>query len=151
MTGLSSPVAASGAVRVFGVTLVGVSSTTGVKLLLTLGLVLAVLVVRRLVLAPARAVLRGRSGDPRRFWARQGIHVVTAAVLVPGTVSIWITPGTDVTAGLGLISAGWAFVLQRFILDAQCRVSPSVTSLSAERTSLPLSAQPPPAPVERGA
>lgn len=59
-------------------TLVGVSVTTGVKLLLTLGLVLVVLVVRRLVLVVARAVLRGRSGDPRRFWTRQGVQVVTA-------------------------------------------------------------------------
>ena len=110
------PAASSGAVRIFGVTLVGVSVTTGVKLLLTVGLVLAVLGIRRLILMTARAVLRGRSGDPRRFWARQGVQVVTAAVLVLGTVSIWITPGTDVTTGLGLISAGLAFALQRVIL-----------------------------------
>ena len=116
MTGAAALPATSGAVRIFGVTLVGVSVTTGVKLLLTLGLVLAVLVMRRLVLALARTVLRGRSGDPRRFWVRQGVQVVTAAVLVLGTVSIWITPGTDVTTGLGLISAGLAFALQRVIL-----------------------------------
>lgn len=105
----------SGAVKIFGITLVGVSATTGVKLLFTLGLFLLVLAIRRLVLTVVRRVLRG-SADPRRFWARQGVQVVTAIVLLFGTVSIWVTPGTDITTGLGLVSAGLAFALQQVIV-----------------------------------
>jgi len=106
----------SGAVKIFGITLVGVSTTTGVKLLFTLALFVLVLVARRLIIAAMRRVLRG-SADPRRFWARQGIQVVTAIVLLFGTVSIWVTPGTDITTGLGLVSAGLAFALQQVIVS----------------------------------
>lgn len=105
-----------GAVQIFGITLIGVNATTGLKLLFTLALVLVVLTLRRLVLALTRWVLGGAAGDPRRFWTRQGVQVVTTVVLLLGTVSIWVTPGTNLTTGLGLISAGLAFALQQVIL-----------------------------------
>ena len=103
-------------VRIFGVTLVGVSATNAVKLAFTLGLVLVVIGVRRLVLLVSRWLLGGAVGDPRRFWVRQGVQLVMAVVLLLGTVSIWVTPGTDLTIGVGLVSAGLAFALQRVIL-----------------------------------
>ena len=106
-----------GAVKVFGVTLVGVSATTGVKLLFTLVLVAVVLVLRALILALLRRILGGEVADPRRFWARQGVQVVVAVVLVLGVVSIWVTPGTDITTGVGLLSAGLAFALQQVIVS----------------------------------
>ena len=109
--------AEGGAVRVFGVTLVGVSTTTGVKLLFTLGLILAVFALRFLALALIRRVLGGEVADPRRFWARQGLQVVAALVMVLGVVSIWVTPNSDITTGIGLISAGLAFALQQVILS----------------------------------
>ncbi len=102
---------AADAVKIFGVTLVGISTTTGVKLLFTTGLVLVVLLLRGLALAISRRLLGGEVGDSRRFWARQGIQVLVAVVLVLGVVSIWVTPTTDITTGLGLISAGLAFAL----------------------------------------
>ena len=109
--------AASGAVRVFGVTLVGVSTTTGVKLLFTVVLVLVVAVLRGTALWLTRRLLGGQVADPRRFWTRQGIQVVAAVVLLLGVVSIWVTPDTDVSTGIGLISAGLAFALQQVILS----------------------------------
>jgi small-conductance mechanosensitive channel len=108
---------ASDAVRVFGVTLVGVSTTTGVKLLFTLALVVLVALLRGAALWLVRQLLGGQVADPRRFWARQGIQVVAAVVLLLGIVSIWVTPGTDLTTGIGLISAGLAFALQQVILS----------------------------------
>ena len=62
------------AIQVFGVTLVGVSKTTGVKLLFTLTLIAAALLLRYLVLRGVRRVLGGDVADPRRFWARQGLQ-----------------------------------------------------------------------------
>ena len=109
--------AADGAVRVFGVTLVGVSTTTGVKLLFSLGLVLLVVGLRWLALSVIRRLLGGEVADPRRFWARQGLQVVASLVLVLGIVSIWVTPDSDITTGIGLISAGLAFALQQVILS----------------------------------
>ncbi len=53
--------------------------------------------------------------DPRRFWTRQGLQVLTAVLLILGIVSIWVTPGTNITTAIGLISAGLAFALQQVI------------------------------------
>nr|WP_314142472.1 mechanosensitive ion channel domain-containing protein [uncultured Rhodococcus sp.] len=102
-------------VELFGITLVGVSTTTGVKLVVTAVFVAIVLALRRLVLALTRRSLGGEVGDSRRFWARQGLQVIVAVVLVLGLVSIWVTPNTDITTGVGLISAGLAFALQQVI------------------------------------
>ncbi len=103
--------------HVLGVTLVGVTPETGLKLLFTVGLVLAVLALRGAARFLIRRLLGGEVADPRRFWARQGVKVVTAIVLALGVLSIWITPDTDVTTGVGLITAGLAFALQRVILS----------------------------------
>ncbi len=103
------------AVRFLGVTLVGVTKETGTKVLFTLVFVLVIVALRRLAAILMRRVLGGRVADPRRFWTRQGVQVVTAIVLVLGVLSIWITPGTNVTTGVGLISAGLAFALQQVI------------------------------------
>ncbi|WP_432506588.1 mechanosensitive ion channel family protein [Kineococcus arenarius] len=117
---LETPVldeASSEAVEILGVTLVGVSATTGVKLLFTAVLVLAVLGLRAVARAVVRRVLGGRVADPRRFWARQGLQVLSAVVLVLGVFSIWVTPETDVSTGVGLLSAGLAFALQQVLLS----------------------------------
>ncbi len=116
MTG-ETVLAASGAVRVFGVTLVGVSSTTAVKVGFTLLLVVAVALLRGLALWVTRRLLGGEVADPRRFWARQGVQVVAALVLVLGVVSIWVTPDTDLSTGVGLVTAGLAFALQQVVLS----------------------------------
>lgn len=73
-------IAAADAVRVFGVTLVGVSTTTGVKLLFTVALVVLVALLRGIALWLVRRLLGGQVADPRRFWARQGIQVIAAVV-----------------------------------------------------------------------
>lgn len=104
-------------IRVFGVTLVGVSKTTGVKLVFTLALIAIVLVLRWGVLAGLRRVLGGDVADPKRFWARQGLQLLVAVIMVVGVLSIWITPGTDISTGIGLISAGLAFALQQVIVS----------------------------------
>lgn len=105
------------AVNVLGVTLVGVDSETGWKLLFSAALVAVVVVVQGLARLVISRVLGGGVGDPRRFWARQGLQVATAVVLVLGLLSIWITPETDLTTGVGLISAGLAFALQEVVLS----------------------------------
>lgn len=99
----------------FGVTLVGISRTSGVKLLFTVALVLLVLLLRRVAIGLARRLLGGAVADNRRFWTRQGIQVIAAVVLILGVVSVWVTPTTNVSTGIGLVSAGLAFALQQVI------------------------------------
>ncbi|MEO5834473.1 MAG: mechanosensitive ion channel domain-containing protein [Nakamurella sp.] len=107
----------AGAVKILGVTLVGISATTGVKLIFTIVLIAVVLLLRQLILLALRRVLGGEVADPRRFWARQGLQLLVAVVLVIGVISIWVTPDTDITTGIGLISAGLAFALQQVIVS----------------------------------
>lgn len=102
------------AVEIFDVTLIGVSERSAVKLGLTLALVLVVYALRQAALVVVRR-LPGRREASRRFWSRQGIQLASAIVLVIGVVSIWVTPGTDVTTGIGLLSAGLAFALSQVI------------------------------------
>ncbi len=109
--------AAAGRVRILGVTLVGVTAETGLKLLFTIGLVIVVMAMRRVASVLIRRLLGGDVADAHRFWARQGVQVIAAVVLVLGVLSIWITPHTNLTTGVGLISAGLAFALQRVILS----------------------------------
>ncbi len=107
----------SGAVRVFGVTLVGISTTTGVKVVFSIALILVLMLLRRVAMRVIRVLLGGEVADPRRFWARQGVHLVSAVILVLGIVSIWVTANTNLSTGLGLVSAGLAFALQQVILS----------------------------------
>ncbi len=104
-------------VEFFGVTLVGLSATTGVKLLFTVALVAAVVVLRRLSLALLRRVAPGGVADPQRFWTRQAIQLAGAVILILGLMSIWITPDTDLSTGIGLVSAGLAFALRQVIIS----------------------------------
>lgn len=112
---MTTQVVLADAVQVFGVTLVGVSTTTAVKLGFSAGLIILVFALRAAALGVARRLLGGAVADPRRFWTRQGIQVVSTIVLLIGLVSIWVTPGSDITTGIGLISAGLAFALQKVI------------------------------------
>jgi len=100
-----------------GVTLVGLNSETGLKLLYSAALMAGVIVLRLVALALIRRLVGGEVADPRRFWIRQGVQVVAAIVIVLGLLSIWVTPHTDVTTGVGLITAGLAFALQQVILS----------------------------------
>lgn len=98
----------------FGVTLVGVSGRTVLKVLLSILL----FVVLSLFNSISRAVMRavtGPAGSSSRFWTKQGLQLFTAIVAALALFSIWVTPGTDLTVGVGLVTAGLAFALQKVI------------------------------------
>ena len=99
----------------FGIRFVGVNEENGQKLLLTLGFVLALLVVRAVVVAIVR-FLMGRHRDERvMFWTRQGASVVTAVLMVLSILSIWFDDPARLTTGIGIFGAGLAFALQRVV------------------------------------
>jgi small-conductance mechanosensitive channel len=105
----------SGALRVFGVTLIGANAENGKKLLLTFAFIAAILflawALRHLINAIAKL-----SADARvSFWGRQGVNIVAAVLLFVSVVSIWFDDPTRLTTALGLFTAGIAFALQRVI------------------------------------
>lgn len=103
------------AVEVFGVVLVGVNAENGKKLLFTLVFIIVVYLLQRLVRRVAAALLRDRGDERLFFWARQGIQLGAALLLVVGLLSIWFDDPMRLATGLGLMSAGLAFALQKVI------------------------------------
>lgn len=107
---------ASNALEIFGITLVGATPENGKKLLLTIALIAVVLsfstIVRRLL---ARTPGERLGAGKVRFWSRQAVGLVAGAALVLGIVSVWFDDPTRLTTGLGLVTAGVAFALQRVI------------------------------------
>ena len=100
---------------IFGVRLVGVSAESGQKLLYTVALVALVMLVARLVSRSAGQILKRRDQERVRFWSRQIINVVATVVLILGILSIWFDDPTRLATGLGLVTAGLAFALQRVV------------------------------------
>src|SRR6185437_14291473 len=56
-----------------------------------------------------------QSGTRFQFWAKQGVSLVVAAILILGVMSIWFDSPARLASVLGLIGAGIAFALQRVI------------------------------------
>lgn len=102
------------AIKVFNIELIGLNGRTGKKVLFTLVLLAIVYSIRWVALWGVRRVVTDRP-DRAGFWTRQGIQLVAFGTLTLGIASIWINPGTDISTGIGLLSAGLAFALQQLI------------------------------------
>ncbi len=101
--------------RLFGVTLIGATPHNLHKLILT-GAFIAIAWVIALALRRVLKLFIGtRSGTRFQFWAKQGVSLVIAAILVLGIMSIWFDSPGRLASVLGLIGAGIAFALQRVI------------------------------------
>lgn len=100
---------------IFGIRLVGVTAETGQKLLLTLLFLLLLLVVRSLLRFATRLVWRTSQSERARFWARQGVSLTLAIMLVLGVLSIWFNDPNRLALALGLVTAGLVFALQKVV------------------------------------
>jgi small-conductance mechanosensitive channel len=101
--------------QIFGIRLIGATSDNLHKLLLTLAfIVIAWLVTKGLRLVLGQFI-GSRSGTRFQFWAKQGVSLIVAAILILGVMSIWFDNPARLAGVLGLIGAGVAFALQRVI------------------------------------
>jgi small-conductance mechanosensitive channel len=103
------------AVAILGVKLVGANAENFKKLLFTLAFFAIVLALVRLLRLLIRKVVRRTGHERALFWARQGVNLFGAIVLLFGVISIWFDDPTRLTTALGLVTAGLAFALQRVI------------------------------------
>src|SRR5947209_6306115 len=103
------------AVQIFGLKLVGVNAENGRKLLFTLGFVLLVVALERILRVLSVMLLRGRRNERIGFWIRQAISITTVLALVVGLLSIWFDDPNRLATALGLFSAGLAFALQKVV------------------------------------
>lgn len=102
------------AVEILGVRLVGINAENGVKLLFTLVFIAFILFLGRLLRRFISRALHGRD-ERLTFWVRQGVALGTALLLILGLVSIWFDDPTRLATGIGLVTAGLAFALQKAV------------------------------------
>jgi small-conductance mechanosensitive channel len=103
-------------VQIDHVTLVGVNQTNAEKVVLTLGLIAFVIIARYLLHYLVRIVRRFSWAERFRFWSHQAINLLTTAFFIVGAISIWVGPNAHLATFGGLIGAGVAFALQKFII-----------------------------------
>ncbi|MDC4204351.1 MAG: mechanosensitive ion channel [Candidatus Manganitrophus sp.] len=103
------------AVEIFGVKLVGVNAENAKKLLFSLLFIALIVLMVRSFTILARWWLHGRGKEQVEFWARQGIRLAAAVILILGLASIWFDDPGRLATGLGLITAALAFALQKVV------------------------------------
>lgn len=101
--------------HLFGITLIGATSDNLHKLVLTVGFLLLGWVVARVLRAILKLFIGSRSGTRFQFWAKQGVSLIVAVIMILGIMSIWFDSPARLAGVLGLIGAGIAFALQRVI------------------------------------
>jgi small-conductance mechanosensitive channel len=103
----------NGALRIAGITLVGVNRETGEKLLISIAFIVGLVLVRMLLHQLASTF--GKYGERPRFWSHQVISIAFLSVLIIGLVSVWFDNPARLATVFGLVSAGLAVALQRVI------------------------------------
>ena len=101
--------------KIFGVTLIGATQHNWHKLLLTIGFIALAWIIAWVLRQVLKLFIGSRSGTRFQFWAKQGVSLIVAAILILGVMSIWFDSPARLASVLGLIGAGIAFALQRVI------------------------------------
>ena len=101
--------------RLFGITMIGATAENGRKLLLTVAFVLVAWIVTKMIRWLLGQFVGSRAGTRFQFWAKQGVSLIVAAMLLLGIASIWFDNPARLASVIGLIGAGIAFALQRVI------------------------------------
>ena len=114
----AAPVSAHGQVeglRIFGVTLIGATQHNLHKLILTLTFIGVAWIFAWVLRQTLKLFIGTRSGTRFQFWAKQGVSLVVAGIVILGVMSIWFDSPARLASVLGLVGAGIAFALQRVI------------------------------------
>ena len=101
--------------HLFGVTLIGATAENGRKLLLTLAFIVIAWLITKALRFVLTQFIGTRSGTRFQFWAKQGVSLVVAAILLISIASIWFDNPTRLASVIGIIGAGIAFAMQRVI------------------------------------
>jgi small-conductance mechanosensitive channel len=101
--------------HLFGITLIGATPDNLRKLMLTAAFVLIGWLLTIILRSVLGLFIGSRSGTRFQFWAKQGVSLVVAGILILGIMSIWFDNPARLAGALGLIGAGIAFALQRVI------------------------------------
>nr|MDP9115402.1 mechanosensitive ion channel family protein [Acidobacteriota bacterium] len=84
------------------------------KLLLSIAFIAVVWLIAWL-LGRVASFFTGDRWRKLAFWFRQGVHLLSAALVLVGLCSVWFDNPARLTTAFGLVTAGLAFALQRVI------------------------------------
>jgi small-conductance mechanosensitive channel len=102
-------------VKLFDIRLLGVNAENGKKLLVTIGVILAVLILGKLLHLLLKVLPTTVREKRAGFWLRQAVRLLVASLLMIGVTSIWFDNPERMATVLGLITAGIAFALQKVV------------------------------------
>ncbi len=102
-------------VTLFGIKLLGMSTDSLRKAILSIVFTLGFVALRYLIEGLVRALTRRRPRERMSFWIRQLANVITAALFLLAMLSIWFDDPGRLATGIGLVSAGLAFALQKVV------------------------------------
>jgi small-conductance mechanosensitive channel len=109
------PASSAHGLKLFGVTLIGATTHNLHKLILTVGFIAVAWIFAWILRNILKLFIGTRSGTRFQFWAKQGVSLIVAGILMLGVLSIWFDSPARLASVLGLIGAGIAFALQRVI------------------------------------
>jgi len=109
------PAAQAHGLKIFGVTMIGATQHNLHKLILTIAFVAIAWAIAWTLRRLLRLFIGTRSGTRFHFWAKQGVSLIVAAILILSVMSIWFDSPARLASVIGLIGAGIAFALQRVI------------------------------------
>jgi len=109
------PAAQTHGLKIFGVTMIGATQHNLHKLILTIAFVAIAWAIAWMLRRLLRLFIGTRSGTRFHFWAKQGVSLIVAAILILSVMSIWFDSPARLASVIGLIGAGIAFALQRVI------------------------------------
>jgi small-conductance mechanosensitive channel len=101
--------------EVFGIRLVGFNELNAQRLLMTIIVLIVLMGLKSLSRLAIRKFISAHDQLAVRFWARQGVSLVFAIVTTILLLSIWFRDPARLATGLGLVTAGLAFALQKVI------------------------------------
>lgn len=101
--------------RILGIKLIGFNAANGQKLVLSLALIALAYALSVGLRRAAIALMRPGKYASALFWTRQAISLGAATLVIVGLLSIWFDDPTRLATGLGLVTAGLAFALQKVV------------------------------------
>src|SRR3954466_1358592 len=96
-------------------TLLGLDAETGRRLLVSVGIVAAVIAARYAIVGLVRLVTGEKPNERIVFWTRQGASLATAVLACAALASLWFENSDRLATVGGFIGAGLAFALQKVV------------------------------------
>ena len=96
-------------------TLLGVNAENGKRLLVSIGIVAAVIAARYAIVGIVRLVTGEKPNERVVFWTRQGASLATAVLACLALASVWFENAGRLATVVGFIGAGLAFALQKVV------------------------------------